>query len=64
MSHPRLLLTFKSTWRKTEHDLEVFADVGMDSNEWWLRERGFSLCRVYLNMESVTLGKKKKTKEK
>lgn len=60
MSHSRLLVTFKTIWRKIEHDLKVFANVGMDSDEFWLRVRGSSLYRVYPNMESVRLGEKKK----
>lgn len=60
MSHSRLLVTFKTIWRKTEHDLKVFANVGMDSDEFWLRVRGSSLYRVYPDMESVRLGEKKK----
>lgn len=63
MSYPRLLLTFKTIWRKTERDPKVFASVGMDSDEFWLRVRRFLLHRVYPNMESVRLGEKKETKK-
>lgn len=40
--------------------LKVSANVGMDSEEFWLRGRGFSLYRVYPNMESIRLGEEKK----